>query len=97
MSKRQRQKELELFKQCDEILYYVWDPIGCDGNPAARDEYSSYVKRTVELLLAEKSEEELANHLLQLQMQHMGMKPDPERAEKAADLLVGSYKWIFGN
>jgi hypothetical protein len=29
----------ELFRRIDEILFYVWDPIGVNDSPYARDEY----------------------------------------------------------
>jgi len=39
-----------VYNRVDEILYYVWDPIGVSGAPAARDEYDSYVPTIVEML-----------------------------------------------
>lgn len=32
----------ELLKRVDDVLHYVWDPIGVSDFPEARDEYSSY-------------------------------------------------------
>lgn len=32
-----------LFQRCDEILHYIWDPIGCKDVPMAREEYYGYV------------------------------------------------------
>lgn len=33
----------ELYSRIDEVLHYVWDPIGISGVPEARDEYHSYL------------------------------------------------------
>ncbi|CAD6563044.1 hypothetical protein ACFQ3P_41525 [Paraburkholderia sabiae] len=35
--------ELELHRRVDEVLFYVWDPIGVANSPAARDEYYGYL------------------------------------------------------
>ena len=32
----------ELLTRVDEVLHYLWDPIGLSEIPEARDEYSSY-------------------------------------------------------
>ena len=37
----------ELHRRTDEVLHYIWDPIGVSGVPTARDEYSGYVPRLV--------------------------------------------------
>jgi hypothetical protein len=34
---------LELYKRVNEVLHYVWDPIGVAYSPAARDEYQRYI------------------------------------------------------
>jgi hypothetical protein len=39
MAREQSDFELELYRRVDEILYYVWDPIGLAASPAARNEY----------------------------------------------------------
>lgn len=33
----------ELQRRVDEVLFYVWDPIGVSDEPFARGEYESYV------------------------------------------------------
>ncbi len=42
----------ELGRRIDEVLFYVWDPIGVNvyGEPTARDEYSGYVPRLLDSL-----------------------------------------------
>ena len=43
--------ELELYKRCDEVLHYVWDPIGISDVPEARDEYESYLPTVWRLVI----------------------------------------------
>jgi hypothetical protein len=45
-------QELELYKRCDEVLHYLWDPIGVAGAPGARDEYRSYLPNVFALVQA---------------------------------------------
>ena len=33
----------ELYRRVDEVLHYIWDPIGVAGAPMARDEYYAYL------------------------------------------------------
>jgi hypothetical protein len=47
-----------------QVLWEVWDPIGVNSDPKARDEYSFYVNGIFELLEAGASDEELAEKLL---------------------------------
>jgi hypothetical protein len=34
----------------NEVLHYIWDPIGVRGEPRARDEYDSYAPEVYSLL-----------------------------------------------
>jgi len=43
MGKMLPPKENELRQRTDEVLHYLWDPIGVAGAPGARDEYWSYL------------------------------------------------------
>jgi hypothetical protein len=42
--------ETALLRAVDEVLYYVWDPIGINDEPLARSEYYDYVPRVFEIL-----------------------------------------------
>jgi hypothetical protein len=41
--------EQELLTRVNEVLHYIWDPIGVRGEPNARDEYDSYVPEVYSL------------------------------------------------
>lgn len=43
MGKQLSPFERELYQRVDEVLHYVWDPIGVSDAPEARDEYFSYL------------------------------------------------------
>ena len=84
-------------KRVNEILHFVWDPIGVSGVPQARDEYDSYVPLITRLLIEKKGAGEIANHLREIELNSMGLNPtskaDDRRSEVAA-LLVDHYEWI---
>ncbi len=35
--------EKELYVRIDEVVHYIWDPIGISSHPGARDEYYAYL------------------------------------------------------
>jgi hypothetical protein len=78
----------DITRAVDEILHYVWDPIGVAGVPQARDEYSAYVPRVVALLARGISEGELSLWLQRLAEEHIGTSRQPDRADEAALALV---------
>ena len=48
-----KEKLRELERRIDEVLFYVWDPIGVSDTPAARGEYSSYTMTILKYVLEE--------------------------------------------
>ena len=75
--------ELEL--RCDEVLHYIWDPIGIAGQPGARDEYSSYGPEVMELLGAGASRDQVREHLNNISRRMLGLSG---RADFASGALV---------
>ncbi len=71
----------------DEVLQYVWDPIGISGAPEARDEYHNYVQQVLNLALAD-DEDRLAEHLHSLETKHMGLTGDKAHCCEVAELLM---------
>lgn len=57
----------------DEILHYVWDPIGVAGVAEARDEYDSYVPQVVRMLFDGKEEKEIAQFPYSMEGDRMGL------------------------
>ena len=56
-----------------EILLRDWDPIGVASIPEAQDEYDSYVGQVYQLLVAGPSAETVANHLVRIETERMGL------------------------
>jgi hypothetical protein len=82
----------------DEIMHYIWDPIGVAGTPQARDEYDSYVPQVIKRLLADAKAEAIAEYLDSIESDAMGLTRlfgRRKETSRAAELLVESYKWIM--
>ena len=76
-------------RRVDEILYYLWDPIGVKDEPAARSEYSSYAATISSILLAEKDQESIAKQLMIFERDNMGLVPtDEQHAMEIAIILI---------
>jgi len=83
-----------LYRLCDEILLYCWDPIGVSGVPEARDEYRSYLPKVFQLVLADHAEEALTQYLISVERDSIGLTPNRERAEHIAQMLVNHREWV---
>jgi len=80
--------EKEVFRYCNEVLHYVWDPIGVAGSPHSRDEYDSYVPGVVSLLFADASASKIADHLTRITTESMGLNPARKHDLETAELLI---------
>jgi hypothetical protein len=84
-------------ERADEILQYMWDPIGVGHMPEARDEYSSYVPQVVRLLIEERSQQDLVRYLHDIESVHMGLSVTQDsvaHTEKTAATLIAHYRWL---
>ncbi len=55
------------------VLHRDWDPIGVYNEPAAQDEYDSYVGAVYHLLASGATEQQVADHLWQIEKERMGL------------------------
>lgn len=62
-----------LIAQVDSVLWEVWDPIGVNDAPEARDEYTSYAPAVAQMLRSGASDVEIERHLAQIILYRMGM------------------------
>ena len=88
MGKRLDEKELTLYRAVDEVLHYLWDPIGVSEFPQARDEYHSYLPRVFALLRSNADEDELVEYLTKMATEQMGLTPDREHNRTIARILL---------
>jgi len=80
-------KDFLLYKKIDDILWFDWDPIGIN-DIAPRDEYQSYVPEIFGLAKAKADRQEIANRLLKLETENMGMSGTLENCLTIADKIL---------
>ena len=78
----------ELRKRVDEVLFYVWDPIGVSHEPFARGEYESYVPKVLQLLEQNDNIEPISSHLTEIIRDQMALSPDKKHCDYTAELLL---------
>lgn len=88
MSRRRDRRKGILHRRCDEVLHYLWDPIGVAGEPYARDEYESYVPHVCALLQDGAGEDAIAEYLGSAAREAMGLEPNGERDLQVARVLL---------
>ena len=88
MGHKRSNEERTLYKRVDEVLYYLWDPIGVAEVVEARDEYDSYVPQVFTLLRQEADASQIAQFLSAIVRDRMGMTPDESRAQRIATILL---------
>ena len=93
MNNKKKLKELE--NRIDEVLYYVWDPIGVSDEPCARGEYSSYTMTILKYTLTE-DVMRITKILSNIETDSMGLTMNKEKNEIVAERLV-EYKIAIEN
>ncbi len=88
-------EESELYRRCDEVLFYVWDPIGVFDEPHARDEYQSYLPQVFQLVKANAPADQIESYLSEIVRTTMGLQSSSERDRKVAELLLLWRQRIF--
>lgn len=83
-------------KKVRRILLSEWDPIGVQDFPekhrqAATDEYDSYIDPILAMLLAGRSQQEIADFLYDIEVRDMGGRRDRGAAGAAAAKLVDRH------
>ncbi|MET0604870.1 MAG: hypothetical protein ABWZ80_00290 [Beijerinckiaceae bacterium] len=72
------------FDRVLSVLMSDWDPIDIGGVVAAKDEYDDVASRIVGLLLSQASSASIAEELIRIETDDMGVKPDVTRATRVA-------------
>ncbi len=84
----ERTKPNELETRVDEVLFYLWDPIGVNNEPYARAEYRAYVAEVLDQLENNNTASEIAACLCAIVSGSMELVPDKENALKVARVLL---------
>lgn len=95
MGQKLTNREVELLKRCDEVLHYVWDPIGVSGAPGARDEYDSYLPQVFARVRDNVDAKEIAKFLTEVETRSMGLRASTEHALTVAEVLLEWRDWIW--
>jgi len=88
MGKKLSAPDLELYQRADEVLHYLWDPIGVAAVPMARDEYQSYLPQVFSLLKENATEEKIAAYLESVATERMGFNASLKQATHIASVLL---------
>jgi hypothetical protein len=80
--------DLELYKAVDEVLHYVWDPIGVSTTPQARDEYNSYLPQVFGRLRNGESSQTIAAYLGEVTTNLMGLSANAKHDLMVAEILI---------
>ena len=83
----------ELLSRVDEVLHYLWDPIGVSGVPEARDEYTSYAGVVFSFLKKGAKEAEIVQYLKKIRVEHMGMGTYEDSRSNETDLAEILVNW----
>jgi hypothetical protein len=79
----------ELFQRIDEVVHYIWDPIGVSHIPEARDEYHSYLTEIyARVKLGDK--DKVIEYMKWVVTDQMGMSFNHDQSEQA---VVTMLKW----
>lgn len=88
MGKKLSPPELALYRAVDEVLHYVWDPIGVSSVPQARDEYHGYLPLVFDMVRKGDSASDIACHLSRIATERMGLSEKHAHDLKVAHVLL---------
>jgi hypothetical protein len=89
--------QLALYRAVDEVLHYVWDPVGVSEFPEARDEYHAYLPQVFQMLQKRSTAVEIAQYLSMVSAGHMGLKANLDHDLKVAQLMLTWQKSVASN
>ena len=88
MGQKLSEPDLALYRAVDEVLHYVWDPIGVSLHPEARDEYRGYLLQVFGLLREGADEAKIAAYLTGITQERLGLSPRSDHDLEVACLLL---------
>ncbi|GAB3796303.1 hypothetical protein GCM10028819_13650 [Spirosoma humi] len=86
--RRLTDKQNQLYTFIDELLWQEWDPIGINDCFEVRDEYSSYASQVFSLVIHGATAEELAQKLLSIEQETMGLLGNIEKNSELARKVI---------
>lgn len=89
-------KDEELYRRVEEVVHYIWDPIGVCDIPQARDEYHSYMTALFSRVQAGNIEG-ILEYMKCVASDNMGLSFDEEKASEAAKVMLEWKSYIDEN
>jgi hypothetical protein len=77
-----------LYRAIDEVIHYMWDPIGISEIPEARGEYESYLPQIFGMVCEGRDEQTIAQHLSAIKTGRMGLSANADADLAVARLLL---------
>ena len=99
MGSRLEPHQNELYHRVDEVLSYLWDPIGVAGIPEARDEYHGYLPHVFSMLVNGSQTGAIASYLSEVEGDRMGLTVSDATRASAHEIescLRNYHKVIYG-
>lgn len=93
MKMSKEEKELEL--RVGEVLHYLWDPCGVRDEPAARDEYETYIPMVLKEVLQGDSLI-VAKKLAEIESKWMSAVSKESKLIEVGRVLVAHKEWVLG-
>ena len=78
----------ELERRVDEVLFYLWDPLGFNGEPFAREEYRGYVKEVHNCVERGNNFAKIADLLTDIVENRMGLEFSRDISLSVGKLLI---------
>jgi hypothetical protein len=79
----------------DEVIHYLWDPIGVSDAPSARDEYYKYSNKIWAMILEGKSEKDISDYLFVVRTETIGLPMNVDDDKEVAVLLFDWYDFLL--
>jgi hypothetical protein len=90
-------KQMELYRATDEVLHYIWDPIGVATAPNARDEYWGYLPQVFKMLVNDEPDVKIIEYLVTIETERMGLNSHKKKAEEVVEILKEYKEKIYEN
>ena len=90
MGQKLSSEQLDLYKFIYKLLYQEWNPIGVEDLP--EDEYQGYLPQIFRLAIKGSSSEKIAEYLLSIEKERMGLEGNKKLCHKIADKIINKKK-----
>ena len=83
----------EFLRRVNEVVHYLWDPIGVREVPEARNEYDSYSGIIFRKLVERTEKEKIKEYMISIQSETMGMEVGPAEENQIDRTIETLVQW----